>query len=87
VLREDLGGEDIVYLMAGGESLTMVDRDHVRGDDLDQQVTVSIFPRDLAVFDAATGYRLSATGHQLAASDSPRHSETLSLHHSRPSHV
>jgi len=87
VLREDLGGEDIVYLMAGGESLTMVDRDHVRGDDLDQQVTVSIFPRDLAVFDAATGYRLSATGYQLAASDSPRHPETLSLHHPRPSHV
>ena len=28
-----------------GESLTMVDRDHDHGDDLDQQVTVSIFPR------------------------------------------
>jgi ABC-type sugar transport system ATPase subunit len=87
VLREDLGGEDIVYLMAGGESLTMVDRDHERGDDLDQQVTVSVFPGDLAVFDAATGYRLSATGYQLAASDSPRHPETMSLHHPRPSHV
>ena len=58
VLREDLGGEDIVYLAASGESLTMVDRDHHRGDDLDQQVTVSIFPHHLALFDAATGDRV-----------------------------
>ncbi|MDQ3227219.1 MAG: ABC transporter ATP-binding protein [Chloroflexota bacterium] len=87
VLREDLGGEDIVYLAAGGESLTMVDRDHDRGDDLDQQVTVSIFPRDLAVFDAATGYRLSGIGYHQAVSDSRRHPETLSLHHPQPTHV
>jgi len=87
VLREDLGGEDIVYFAAGGESFTMVDRDHERGDDLDQQVTVSIYPRDLAVFDGATGLRLSAIDNQLAASDSPRSSETLSLHQPRPSHV
>src|SRR3954468_24658298 len=33
VLREDLGGEDIVYLSASGENLTMVDRSHQRGDD------------------------------------------------------
>ena len=39
----------------------MVDRDHHRGDDLDQVVTVSIFPHDLALFDAATGERLSDT--------------------------
>jgi hypothetical protein len=50
-------------------------------------VTVSIYPRDLAIFDTATGYRLSDSGDQRAASDSPRHSETVSLHHPRPSHV
>jgi hypothetical protein len=55
MLREDLGGEDIVYLAANGEPLTMVDRDHWRGDDLDEQVTLSIFPHHLALFDVATG--------------------------------
>jgi ABC-type sugar transport system ATPase subunit len=69
VLREDLGGEDIVYLAASEESLTMVDRDHSRGDDLDQVVTVSIFPHNLAVFDAATGERVGRGAH-LPASDS-----------------
>jgi ABC-type sugar transport system ATPase subunit len=58
VLREDLGGEDIVYLAASGETLTMVDRDHYRGDDLDQQVAVSIYPHNLALFDATTGKEL-----------------------------
>jgi ABC-type sugar transport system ATPase subunit len=58
MLREDLGGEDIVYLAASGESLTLVDRDHERGDDLDQMVMVSIFPHNLALFDAATGERV-----------------------------
>ena len=69
VLREDLGGEDIVYLAASGESLTMVDRDHLRGDDLDQVVTVSIFPHNLALFDAATGERVGS-GARLPTSDS-----------------
>jgi ABC-type sugar transport system ATPase subunit len=67
VLREDLGGEDIVYLAASGEFLTMVDRDHHRGDDLDQLVTVSIFPHNLALFDAATGERVGR-GARLPAS-------------------
>jgi ABC-type sugar transport system ATPase subunit len=71
VLREDLGGEDIVYLAASGESLTMVDRDHHRGDDLDQAVTVSIFPHNLALFDAATGERVGR-GARLPAFDSAR---------------
>jgi ABC-type sugar transport system ATPase subunit len=80
VLREDLGGEDIVYLAANGESLTMVDRDHHRGDDLDQVVTVSIFPHNLALFDTATGERIgrgarlptfdSASGNSLPTPDS-----------------
>jgi ABC-type sugar transport system ATPase subunit len=69
VLREDLGGEDIVYLTAGGESLTMVDRDHVRGDDLDQVVTVSIFPHNLALFAVETGERIGR-GARLRTSDS-----------------
>ena len=55
ILREDLGGEDIVYLAAEGVPLTMVDRDHYRGDDLDEQVTISIFPQHLTLFDAPTG--------------------------------
>ena len=69
MLREDLGGEDIVYLTAGGESLTMVDRDHVRGDDLDQVVTVSIVPHNLALFAAETGERIGR-GARLRTSDS-----------------
>jgi ABC-type sugar transport system ATPase subunit len=69
VLREDLGGEDIVYLAASGESLTMVDRDHNRGEDLDQVVTVSIVPHNLALFDAATGERVGR-GARLPTSDS-----------------
>jgi ABC-type sugar transport system ATPase subunit len=57
-LREDLGGEDIVYLEAGGIALTMVDRDHDRANDLDDQVTISIGPGHLTLFDAATGERV-----------------------------
>jgi len=71
VLREDLGGEDIVYLAASGESLTMVDRDHYRGDDLDEVVRVSIFPHNLAVFDAVTGERVGR-GARLSTSDTAR---------------
>jgi ABC-type sugar transport system ATPase subunit len=55
ILREDLGGEDIVYLSATGVPLTMVDRDHFRGDDLDAQVTISIFPHHLRLFDSDSG--------------------------------
>jgi hypothetical protein len=55
MLREDLGGEDIVYLAAQGVPLTMVDRDHYRGDDLDAQVAISIYPHHLRLFDTATG--------------------------------
>jgi ABC-type sugar transport system ATPase subunit len=76
ILREDLGGEDIVYLAASGESLTMVDRDHLRSDDIDQVVTVSIFPHNLALFDAATGERVGR-GARLLAADSTR-SDSLS---------
>ena len=77
ILREDLGGEDIVYLAASGESLTMVDRDHLRGDDLDQVVTVSIFPHNLALFDAATGERVGR-GARLPVANSARSDSLLS---------
>ncbi|MGH2618728.1 MAG: ABC transporter ATP-binding protein [Thermomicrobiales bacterium] len=60
VLREDLGGEDIVYLEASGTALTMVDRDHDRGNDLDQRVTVAIHLSHLTLFDAATGERIGS---------------------------
>ena len=63
VLREDLGGEDIVYLAASGESLTLVDRDHYLGDDLDQQATVSIYPHELALFDVTSGERIGSGLH------------------------
>ena len=55
ILREDLGGEDIVYLDAQGVPLTMVDRDHHRGDDLNADVTLSIFPHHLTIFSAEGG--------------------------------
>jgi ABC-type sugar transport system ATPase subunit len=55
LLREDLGGEDIVYLQAQGVPLTMVDRDHHRGDDLNADVTLSIFPHHLTIFSAERG--------------------------------
>lgn len=68
MLREDLGGEDIVYLSASGEPLTMVDRDHYRGDDLDQQVSISIFPHHLTLFDATTGALLGRGSRHAGAS-------------------
>lgn len=64
LLREDLGGEDIVYLSAGGEQLTMVDRDHYRGDDLDEQISISIYPHHLTLFDAASGMLLGRGSRQ-----------------------
>ena len=68
MLREDLGGEDIVYLSASGEPLTMVDRDHYREDDLDQQVSISIFPHHLTLFDATSGVLLGRGARQAGAS-------------------
>lgn len=62
-LREDLGGEEIVYVDCGGFSLTLVDRHHRQRDDLDARVIVGISPGDVLVFDAASGSRL---GHGIA---------------------
>jgi ABC-type sugar transport system ATPase subunit len=67
MLREDLGGEDIVYFSAERVPLTMVDRDHYRGDDLDARVTISIFPQHLRLFDEASG-RLVGRGTHSAGS-------------------
>jgi ABC-type sugar transport system ATPase subunit len=63
MLREDLGGEDVVYLDANAISLTMVDREHDRDHDLDVTVTVTIAPNHLALFDAATGAALGHGAH------------------------
>jgi ABC-type sugar transport system ATPase subunit len=63
-LREDLGGEDIVYLSASGVPLTIVDRDQRRGDELDDVVTLAILPRHLTLFSAATGERIAQGAHE-----------------------
>ena len=72
MLREDLGGEDIVYLQAEGVSLTMVDRDHHRGDDLNADVTLSIFPHHLTIFSADHGGLLGRGARGAAAEAAAR---------------
>jgi hypothetical protein len=47
----------------------MVDRDHFQGDDLDQQVTVSIYPDMLALFDVTSGERIGSGQHVSADDD------------------
>ena len=69
-LREDLGGEDIVYLDASGIPLAMVDRDHDRSTDLGDAVTVSIAPSQLTLFDAQTGSRIGHGVHRPSPSAS-----------------
>jgi len=58
LLREDLGGEEIVYVDAAGTALTGVDRRHEQRDDLGARVTIGIRPRDLLLFSSATGRRV-----------------------------
>jgi ABC-type sugar transport system ATPase subunit len=53
LLREDLGGEEIVYLDAGGTQLTTVlrnDHDQASHIDIDQVVTAFVRKADLAVY-------------------------------------
>ncbi|MGI9252596.1 MAG: ABC transporter ATP-binding protein, partial [Thermomicrobiales bacterium] len=57
LLREDLGGEEIVYLESGGQTLTSVDR-HTLGDHDLPNVTVHIHPADLALFEPRGGARV-----------------------------
>ncbi len=56
-LREDLGGEEIVYLDCGGTALTGVDRHHAHRAEFDEQTTLTIRSRDLMLF-RATGERI-----------------------------
>ncbi|HEU0114741.1 MAG TPA: ABC transporter ATP-binding protein, partial [Thermomicrobiales bacterium] len=58
VLREDLGGEEIVYLDANGAALTSIDRLHQRFADIDGRLTVTIQPSDLLLFSPTTGERI-----------------------------
>lgn len=60
VLREDLGGEEIVYLDCAGTLLSALDRHHHhRGHDgLDGRTTVAIHPRDLILFKPGSGERI-----------------------------
>lgn len=57
LLREDLGGEEIVYLETGGQTLTSVDRHTLGHNDL-TEVQVHIHPNDLALFDPRGGARV-----------------------------
>ncbi len=54
LLREDLGGEEIVYLGINGQSLTAVDRHQLPAGEL-PEATVTVDPADLLVFSAANG--------------------------------
>ena len=60
-LREDLGGEEIVYLDAGGTPLTTVIRHHAgqANPDLGQRVDLAVRVSDLLVFDAGSGRRIA----------------------------
>ncbi len=57
LLREDLGGEEIVYLETGGQTLTSVDRHTLAHTDV-TDVTVHIHPSDLSLFDPRGGARV-----------------------------
>jgi ABC-type sugar transport system ATPase subunit len=57
VLREDLGGEEIVYVETADGTLTAVDRHTLGGNELGE-VTVELRPECLALFDTATGERI-----------------------------
>ncbi len=65
LLREDLGGEEIIYLNAAGTQLATVvrsddqDRQHV---EIDQTVTVGVRPQDLVIF--ANGQRIGRGGQE-----------------------
>ncbi|MDQ3780808.1 MAG: ABC transporter ATP-binding protein [Chloroflexota bacterium] len=70
ILREDLGGEEIVYLDCDGTPLTGVDRHDPHRGEIDEQTTVTIDPRDLILFQPGSGERLSrgaTTGNQHTA--------------------
>jgi ABC-type sugar transport system ATPase subunit len=57
LLREDLGGEEILYLDIGGTPLTTVVRHDAGEDPGAEQVAVTVDPRDLVLF-ATNGARI-----------------------------
>jgi ABC-type sugar transport system ATPase subunit len=57
LLREDLGGEEIIYLDVNGTSLTTVLRHDDSSQLISDQATISLDPKDLALF-AASGERV-----------------------------
>lgn len=70
VLREDLGGEELVYLDASGVALTTVVRNHggVRAaGDLDERTTVAVRPEALLLFSASGPAARRFVGHGVAA--------------------
>ena len=63
LLREDLGGEEIIYLEAAGAALATVIRsdDHDRQRvEIDQIVTIGVRPQDMVIF--AGGRRIGRAG-------------------------
>ncbi len=66
MLREDLGGEELVYLDAAGVALTTVLRDHggVRtAGDLDERTAVAVLPEALLLFSAGGATARRFLGH------------------------
>jgi ABC-type sugar transport system ATPase subunit len=57
LLREDLGGEEIIYLDVNGTPLTTVLRHDAQAIPTDDQTTISLDPNDLALF-APDGVRI-----------------------------
>ncbi|MFL5759878.1 MAG: ABC transporter ATP-binding protein [Thermomicrobiales bacterium] len=62
LLREDLGGEEIVYLDLRGTPLTTVIRHDAQDIPSDDQATISFDPKDLALF-AVDGTRIGQGEH------------------------
>jgi multiple sugar transport system ATP-binding protein len=57
LLREDLGGEEIVYLDVNGTPITTVIRHDAHAIPAEDQTTISLDPKDLALF-ASDGARI-----------------------------
>ncbi len=71
VLREDLGGEEIVYVETAGQTLTAVDRHTLPPGELGE-VSVELRPESMAIFRAASGARIGR-GRVVAAGELTHH--------------
>lgn len=67
VLREDLGGEEIVYVETDGRTLTSVDRHTLPAGDLDAAM-VALRPEHLALFRRDNGERIGG-GRAISGAD------------------